>query len=82
MKPQNIVLNITNGYYYISENGVQTSSGIFSLKSFQDGNTSYFKIMDPSNSPYIYGKILICNDELVFNYSYMDGADYLFRKLK
>ncbi|HTO16745.1 MAG TPA: hypothetical protein VLZ83_13330 [Edaphocola sp.] len=80
MKNRNILLNITNGYFTISENGFQLFAGPFAIERNQD-DPSYFQIVKNETS-YMGGKIIICNDQLLFHDSYRDADDNLFKKLK
>ncbi|MCB0696520.1 MAG: hypothetical protein KDC07_04100 [Chitinophagaceae bacterium] len=65
------------GNYQLFENGTVESEGTWKLSQI-DNNT--WDIVTSAKSKYLHGHILLCNDEVVFYSSYLDGCDYYFRR--
>lgn len=74
-----VVINFNDGgRYRVFENSTVSSEGEWTLvKEQQDG---WWRIETEKPSTYVNGLILLCNDELVFYNSYVDGCDYYFTR--
>jgi hypothetical protein len=68
----------SNRTFSLSENAIIVTQGNWKLK-IVDSNI-YGLDLTPQ-SEYLYGRILFCNDEVLFNDSYIDGCDNLFCKI-
>jgi hypothetical protein len=76
------IVNVTFtrvGKFSISENSKVITTGDWSLIA-GDSNTFELNLSTPGE--YLYGRILLCGDQLVFNNSYLDGSDELFNRIK
>jgi hypothetical protein len=71
-----IIFNLT-GNFSVSENSNVITQGNWKLK-IVDSNMWGLDLTFPSN--YLYGRILLCNNQVLFNNSYIDGCDNLFVK--
>lgn len=68
----------SNETFSVYENSNTLTQGTWKLKQV-DGN---FVGLDLSSaSEYLYGRILFCNNQVLFNDSYRDGCDHLFIKI-
>ena len=67
----------TNGTFTVNENTSMVTQGTWKIKP-EDG-TLYGLDLSQS-STYLFGRMLFCGNELLFNDSYVDGCDYLFTK--
>lgn len=68
----------SNATFSVYENSNTLTQGTWKLKQV-DGN---FVGLDLSSaSEYLYGRILFCNNQVLFNDSYRDGCDHLFIKI-
>ncbi len=67
----------SNRTFSLSENSIIVTQGIWKLK-IVDSNMYGLDLTQPSE--YLYGRILFCSDEVLFNDSYIDGCDNLFGK--
>jgi len=66
-----------NATFTVFENSSIITQGNWKLK-IVDSNTWG---LDPtSSSEYLYGRILFCNNQVMFNDSYIDGCDNVFAK--
>jgi hypothetical protein len=68
-----------SGTFAVTENSSITTKGNWYLKK-EDGSKLGLA-MDTACS-YLYGRILLCDNEVLFNSSYIDGSDYLFERIK
>jgi hypothetical protein len=68
----------TNGTFTVLENSTIITQGNWTLKVV-DSNLWELDVTAPST--YLYGRILICNNQVLFNDSYRDGCDNLFEKV-
>jgi len=75
---KNVKVNFnSNGTFIVSENSNIATQGNWKLK-IVDSNMWGLDLTSPS--VYLHGLILICNNEVLFNSSYIDGCDNLFVK--
>lgn len=73
---KDIILNLTeSGTFTVTESSVIITQGNWKLK-IADSNC-YELDLDESSS-YLHGRILLCDNQILFNASYIDGADNLF----
>jgi hypothetical protein len=66
-----------NADYTVTENSAILAMGTWRLKKV-DVNLWEFDLSTPSE--YLYGRILLCGNEVLLNQSYIDGCDNLFVK--
>ena len=79
-KAANKNINVTfkpDHTFVVNENTNILSQGTWKLVLL-DNNQWGFAV--PSLSDYLYGRILFCGNEVLFNNSYIDGCDNLFTK--
>lgn len=75
---KNIKVTFNNNHTFnVNEDLNTLTQGTWKLVQV-DVNSWGFLLSSPSN--YLYGRILFCNKEVLFNDSYRDGCDNLFRK--
>jgi len=65
------------GTFSILENSISISQGTWKLKKVED-NLYALNLSQPSK--YLYGRILFCDNQVLFSNSYLDGCDNLFTK--
>lgn len=63
------------GVYKVFENSTIESEGTWKLSQTTDNN---WTIVTERPSEYLNGYIWLCNDEVIFHNSYLDGCDYYF----
>ncbi len=63
--------------FSVSEGSNTLTQGTWNLE--QVDGTSWGLDMS-SSSDYLYGRILFCNNQVLFNHSYIDGCDNLFNR--
>lgn len=74
-----VVVTFTEvGTFTVMEDGVVTTQGNWQLKS---DNNKIFSLDIDQHSSFITGRILFCENEVLFNHSYIDLCDNLFRKI-
>lgn len=66
-----------NGSFTVMENAAVTSQGTWRL---QKEDVNYWGLTLSQYSNYLWGRILFCNNEVLFNNSYRDGCDNLFNR--
>lgn len=71
-----ITFNLT-GTFSVSENSNLITQGNWKLK-IVDSNMWGLDLTSPND--YLYGRILFCDNQVLFNNSYIDGCDNLFLK--
>jgi hypothetical protein len=75
-----VFLNLTQGgTYTVTVNSVISSQGHWGLQ-IVDGNG--FGLVTTQSINYLQGRILLCGNQLLFNNSYIDGADNLFARIQ
>ena len=67
----------TDRSFSLDENATSLTRGTWKLKQV-DGKSWGLDLS--STSEYLYGRILFCNNQVLFNDSYIDGCDNLFTK--
>ncbi len=67
----------SNATFSVLENSSILTQGNWGLKII-DSNMWGLDLTSPSE--YLYGRILFCNNQILFNDSYRDGCDNLFTK--
>jgi len=67
----------TDRTFYVNENATLLTQGNWKLVQV-DGNSWGLDLS--STSEYLYGRILFCDNQVLFNNSYRDGCDNLFAK--
>ena len=67
-----------DGTFAVSENSIIVTSGNWELK-IKDSNIYGLDLDNPSI--YLYGRILLCDNQVLFNSSYIDGSDNLFTRI-
>jgi len=73
-----VFLTLTKtGTYTVTENSVVITQGNWNLK-IVDFNSYELAVNEPS--VYLYGRILLCENQVLFNNSYIDGSDNLFTR--
>jgi hypothetical protein len=68
-----------NGNFYVKENNIVITEGNWKLKHAAWGD---WELDTDQYSKYLSGTVLNCDNQLLFYYSYLDGCDYLFKRLK
>ncbi len=63
------------GTFWVKENSVIVTQGSWALK---DEDSGILGLQLDTPSQYLYGRILLCDDQLLFNHSYIDGCDNFF----
>ncbi|MEK7226030.1 MAG: hypothetical protein AAB221_10135 [Bacteroidota bacterium] len=66
-----------NGSFTEMENAAVTAQGTWGL---QREDINYWGLSLSQYSKYLWGRILFCNNEVLFNSSYRDGCDNLFER--
>ena len=75
---KNVIVNFNiNGNFNKVENGTVITQGTWKLK-IVDSNMYGLELTQPSQ--YLHGRILFCDNEVLFNDSYRDGCDNVFNK--
>ena len=75
---KNVIVTFTNtGTFTVSENSIINTQGNWRLK-IVDSGIHGLDLDTPSI--YLYGRILLCENQVVFNDSYIDGCDNLFER--
>jgi hypothetical protein len=72
-----VVLFDSKGKFSVSENSVTVTRGSWRLKPV---DSEILGLSMDTPSQYLYGRILLCSDQLLFNDSYRDGADNYFTR--
>ena len=67
----------TDRTFSVEENAISLTQGTWKLIKV-DGNSWGLDMSSPSE--YLYGRILFCSNEILFNERYIDGCDNLFNK--
>lgn len=67
----------SNRTFSVTENSTTLTQGNWKIKQ-EDGNSWGLAMSSPST--YLYGRILFCDNQVVFNQSYIDGCDNVFKK--
>ena len=67
----------SSGTFSISENSTIVTDGNWKLK--MKDSPIHGLVLDKA-STYLDGRILLCEDEVLFNDSYIDGTDHLFTR--
>jgi hypothetical protein len=67
----------TDHSFSVNENAVLLTQGTWKVVQL-DGNSWGLDLS--SRSEYLYGRILFCHNQVLFNNSYIDGCDNLFNK--
>jgi hypothetical protein len=67
----------SSGTFIVSEKGTIVTQGQWALKIID--STLYGLDLD-TPSIYLYGRIILCDNQVLFNNSYVDGGDYLFER--
>lgn len=85
---KNVLLNLTQeGEFTLTENSAVVTEGNWQLRvadidySEPDSDKPdiyLFKLVLNNPSIYLYGRIILCEDKVLFNNSYIDGGDNLF----
>ncbi len=85
---KNVLLNLTQeGEFTLTENSAVVTEGNWQLRVADidysepdsDKPDIYLFKLDLNNpSIYLYGRIILCEDKVLFNNSYIDGVDNLF----
>jgi hypothetical protein len=78
-KDKNVTVTFTSGKFSVAENFTVVTRGNWQLKKV-DNDILGLSMDTPS--VFLYGRILICDDEVLFNDSYIDGADNFFSRIK
>jgi hypothetical protein len=63
--------------FFVNEGSSTLTQGTWKLKKV---DVSSWGLDLTSTSEYLYGHILFCDNQVLFNDSYIDGCDYLFNK--
>ena len=75
---RNIKVTFNNNHTFsINENSNTLTQGTWKIVQV-DGNSWEFDLSSPGE--YLYGRILFCNNQVLFNDSYRDGCDNVFNK--
>ncbi|MCX8020692.1 MAG: hypothetical protein N2747_09390 [Chitinophagaceae bacterium] len=76
---KDVIVTFTSaGTFTVTENGTVTTRGNWKLKIVDRGILG----LDLDNpSTFLYGRILLCDNEVLFNHSYIDGCDNLFKRI-
>ncbi|MGI6048624.1 MAG: hypothetical protein ACOYEG_11595 [Petrimonas sp.] len=76
---KNVFLNLTKeGEFTVTENSVVVTRGNWKLKV---ADIDLFALDLNNPSTYLYGRILLCENLVLFNNSYIDGGDNLFVRI-
>ena len=67
-----------DGTFSVNENATSLTQGTWKL---EQANHKTWQLNLSSRSDYLYGRILFCDNQVLFNQSYLDGCDNLFNKL-
>ncbi len=67
-----------NGSFTVTENSSIITQGNWGIKRIDNNNSWGLNLS--SASTYLYGLILFCDNQLLFNNSVVDGCDNLFEK--
>ena len=67
----------TDRTFSVDENAISLTQGTWKLVKV-DSNS--WELDLSSQSEYLYGRILFCNNQVLYNDSYRDGCDNLFNK--
>ena len=73
-----VVFN-ANRRFKVYENTTEMTSGTWGLKSSDSGT---WELELSSGSRYLNGRILLCDNHVLFNNSYIDGCDNAFTKME
>jgi len=77
---KDVFLNLTKtGTFTVTENSVVITQGNWNLR-IVDINNYELELNNPST--YLYGRIVLCENQVLFNNSYIDGSDNLFIKME
>ncbi len=70
--------------YQVSNNGKVIGTGEWGIGKESTGNFWEMKFPEgiKNGNPYLLGNIFICDNEVLFNYSYIDMCDNYFRKVE
>lgn len=73
---KDVFLNLTKtGTYTVTENSVVITQGNWNLRVVDFDN---YELELNKPSTYLYGRIVLCENQVLFNNSYIDGSDNLF----
>lgn len=67
-----------SGTFSVTENSIVITDGNWKIKYAENNG---FKLDLSHSSRYLHGIILLCDNEVLFNSSYVDGNDYLFERI-
>jgi len=74
---KNITVTFSNNHTFtVNENSNILTQGTWKL--IPGGNVDSWQLDMSSPSEYLYGMILFCDNQVLFNNSYIDGCDNLF----
>ena len=76
---KNVIVTFTSGKFSVTENSTVITRGNWHLKKIDQ---EILGLDMDTASTYLYGRILLCEDQLLFNDSYIDGGDYYFTRIK
>ena len=77
---KDVFLNLSKtGTFTVTENSVVITQGNWNLR-IADINNYELELNKPST--YLYGRIVLCENQVLFNNSYIDGSDNLFIKME
>lgn len=72
-------MNLTKeGAFTVTENSVVITQGNWNLRVADFDN---FELDLNNPSTYLYGRIVLCESQVLFNDSYRDGSDNLFVRM-
>ena len=75
---KHVVVTFNDGSLYkIFEDGRLIAEGTWTLSQSGDDSWSF---ITSGTTTYLHGNVWLCNNEIVFNSSYIDGCDYYFVK--
>jgi len=76
---KDVILNLTKaGKFTVTENTVLITQGNWNLRVAAYDN---YQLELSTPSTYLYGIIVLCGDQVLFNNSYIDGSDNLFVRM-
>ena len=67
-----------NGTFTVSENATVITQGSWTLEKI---DTDLWELDCSPTSSYLFGRILFCGEEVLFNDSGLDGCDNLFKRI-
>jgi hypothetical protein len=73
---KDVFMNLTKeGSFVVTENSIVITQGNWKLRVVDFSN---FELDLNKPSIYLYGRIVLCDNQVLFNNSYIDGSDNLF----